>query len=384
MFELHELCENGDIEVVKKYISDFGTNSLNEKNDRGATSFLLACSQGHKEIVELLIKTNGFSSLNEKDNSGATPFFVACYYGEEEIVEILIKTNGFNSLNEQNNSGETPFLAVCMTPQGNEKIAELLIRTDGFDSLNEEDCYGQSPFWWACLHGHIKIIELLIKAKGFNGMNGENNKPFYTACCNDHIEIVELLLMCYDIIIPDDIIINSDEMEDLIERYKKDPETVRLNLILGDNIDLYRDIVFMCDGYFELDESSENTNGVKFMKIARQLPLELQMVLIHRMSGSLMNNITGKQFNENIAKYIDTLNESELEEQYDGQYQEFETKYGPMILIDEAHYTENNIDLEFFKKYMLYCGTSENIIISPVGCGKTNFKLIRDSFNAEL
>lgn len=34
------------------------------------------------------------------------------------------------------------------------------------------------------------------------------------------------------------------------------------------------------------------------------IPLDLQMVLIHRMSGSSMNNIAGKLFNDNLKEFI--------------------------------------------------------------------------------
>ena len=179
-----------------------------------------------------------------------------------------------------------------------------------------------------------------------NEKNNDGNTPFLLACCNGHKEIVELLLTCRDIIVPDDIKTENEKIKELIERYKKNPETVRLNLILKGNINLYRHIVFMCDGYYKLNENTENNRATRFMKIASVLPLELQMTLIHRLSGSSRTIITSKQFDENIAKYIDTLNKSELEEQYYGQYQEFETKYGPMIVIDEAHDTLNKSELE--------------------------------------
>jgi len=69
------------------------------------------------------------------------------------------------------------------------------------------------------------------------------------------------------------------------------------------NINFYRSIIFLCDGYYKLDENTENHLGLRFMKIASRLPLELQMTLIHRLSFSSRIIITGKQFDENITEY---------------------------------------------------------------------------------
>jgi len=43
---------------------------------------------------------------------------------------------------------------------------------------------------------------------------------------------------------------------------------------------------------------------IRFMKILKNLPLELQMMIIHRLSDSPMNNISGKMFNNNLKSYI--------------------------------------------------------------------------------
>jgi hypothetical protein len=270
MTTFYEACENGDINEIKKYLSDKNFTSLNEKHYFGTTPFYMACFNGHKEVCELLIKTNGFTSLNEKNINGITPFNMVCCNGRKEICELLIKTDGFNSLNETDNDGDT-------------------------------------PFHWACFNGHREICELLIKTDGFNSLNkrdNDRNTPFYLACYNDHKEVCELLFKCHNIIVPHNIETNNAQIKELIERYKKDPEAVRLNLILKGNIDLYRHIIFLCDGYFKLKENIENQQGLRFMKIASKLPIELQMTLIHRLSGSVKAIITAKQFDENIIEYI--------------------------------------------------------------------------------
>ena len=160
-------------------------------------------------------------------------------------------------------------------------------------------------FHEACKIGDIKTVRKYLSHKNLNVNEKDNDgsTPFYFACYYGHKEIVELLLICRDIIVPDDTKTINKEIKELIERYKKDPQTVRSNLILKGNINLYRHIVFLCDGYYKLDENTENNRATRFMKIASVLPLELQMTLIHRLSFSSRTIITAKQFDENIIEY---------------------------------------------------------------------------------
>jgi len=229
-----------------------------------------ACKNGNINTVKNYLSDKNFNSLNKKDNDGRTPFHFACFNGHKEIVELLMKTNGFNSLNEKNN-------------------------------------YGQRPFYLACYYGHKDIVDLLIKTEGFNSLNEKSNygsTPFHRVCSNGYTKIVETLLKCHNIIVPDIIKTKDTKIKELVERYKKDPETCRSNLILKSNIDLYRNIVFLCDEYYKLNEETDNKNGLRFMKIASKLPLELQMTLIHRLSNSPRTIITSKQFDENIMEYV--------------------------------------------------------------------------------
>jgi len=77
-----------------------------------------------------------------------------------------------------------------------------------------------------------------------------------------------------------------------------------MKLIFDENMIIYNLIVFMCDGYYELNHNSDNEEAIRFFKIVRQLPLELQMTLIHRMSKSSKNNISGKLFNDSLQEFI--------------------------------------------------------------------------------
>jgi ankyrin repeat protein len=270
MYTLHDACESNNIEYIKNNVTK---ENVNEKNNNGLTAFFLACEYGHKEIAEIILKTDGFNSLNEKDNFSQTPFLLACRFGYKEIAELILKTDGFNGLNEKDKYGRTPFSLACCN--GYKEIAEIILKTNGFNSLNEKSNDGSTAFSSTYWYGRKEIIKILLKQS--------------------------------NIIIPEKIKhnefnANTKDIQSLIELYKKDPLMVRTKLILENNLDVYRHIIFICDGYFTI-KNTENPN-TRFMKIAVRLPLDLQMVLIHRLSLSTKQNITGKIFGDNIEDYI--------------------------------------------------------------------------------
>ena len=53
-------------------------------------------------------------------------------------------------------------------------------------------------------------------------------------------------------------------------------------------------VVFVSDGLLEIKDTTTRTPAARFFSIARRLPLELQMMLCHRVVGSAKEIISGK------------------------------------------------------------------------------------------
>lgn len=168
-------------------------------------------------------KIANYKNVNEKDpdDYGHTPLILACIFGHIEIVKLLIGVNGFNSLNKTNYLDE-------------------------------------SSFMMACLYGHTNIVKLLINIEGFDGLNKKNycyNTPFYLACNNNRFETVKFLFTVDDVNIPSYKIYRayfSDEMTSLIKSYNKFPLKTIAKIKLEQNIDVFRHIIFIQDGYFNI------------------------------------------------------------------------------------------------------------------------------------
>jgi hypothetical protein len=245
MFPFHHACRTGKVNIVKSYLDDPNFNGLNEKDNDNNTPFFCACVMGRKEIVKMIINRKDFNSLNDKNRNGATSLFGVCLAGRGEIVKMIIEHKNFNTLNDKNDDG-------CL------------------------------PFYCAYYQGHRYIVEELLKQPNI-------------------IVFDELPLMVRPI-----NYLYRAELNELVLSYKKDPIGIRTKLILIKNIDTYLHIIFLSDGYYGLKQDiSVNPNNLRFFKIASCLPIELQMVIIHRLSKSSKFNIPGYFIEEHLKTYIE-------------------------------------------------------------------------------
>ena len=86
-------------------------------------------------------------------------------------------------------------------------------------------------------------------------------------------------------------------MVTLLEGFKSDATKtrhgMRVKLGLLDDLaaEMFALVVFVSDGLLQVDDT---TPSPRFFSIASQLPLELQMVLCHRVVGSAKEIISGK------------------------------------------------------------------------------------------
>jgi len=84
------------------------------------------------------------------------------------------------------------------------------------------------------------------------------------------------------------------EVVTLLERFKKNPVETRHQVRLEINWYDKSAAVFVSDGLLQIKDSTTPTPAAKFFWIAMQLPLELQMVLCHRVMRSVKEIIPVK------------------------------------------------------------------------------------------
>jgi hypothetical protein len=242
------------------------------------------------------------------------PIHNACKNSDIDTVKKILNNphRRIDDINDGNidDCGQTPFIYACRN--GNMELVNMIMHANGFNSLNKTNFYGGTAFSEACWHGHVEVIKTIIKATEFDGLNKKdfyNNYPIEQACCMARLNTVRELLKQPNIIIPKYLSTpNSEtgkEIKELIRLCRIDLFTMRERIIMEENLDTYFHIVFLSDGYYELKQNEPiDLNNSRFMIIASQLPMELQMILIYRLSGSTKSNIPGHFIEDYLKDYV--------------------------------------------------------------------------------
>ena len=178
-----------------------------------------------------------------------------------------------------------PFLRGC--ENGRARAVSVLLK-DHVTLENNGQC---SPLWLASRYGHHEVIEWLV-ASGRDLGDIENKKgkdwdgKEYTA-----LEIASKM--------------NKTEVVPVLERFMANPTQTRyeLRVKLGvlDEVaaEVFALTVFLCDDLLQLKPALTATTtasaaATRFFIIASKLPMELQMIMCHRVIGSTKQNILQK------------------------------------------------------------------------------------------
>lgn len=176
----------------------------------------------------------------------------------------------------------------------------------------------------ACSNGHLDCVKLLLKDKRVDvrSVNVLNLPAFDIAVFSRHLEIVKWWLalvspedpedqrrrpdferrfFTFGATIVDMTEMDSEEMSQLLIAYKQQPVAIhrklRSELGLSQQVaaEVFAQVIFLCDGLLECDPiciTNHVTNqAVRFFSVAKQLPMELQMVLCNLVAGSTATNI---------------------------------------------------------------------------------------------
>ena len=146
--------------------------------------------------------------------------------------------------------------------------------------MNETSNDGHTPLWDAAANSRLEVIQWWI-ASGREmdlGEPGDVDKTdaIGVAKENRRMEVVTLL-----------------------ERFKSDAtqtrHAMRVELDWYDELaaEMFALVVFVSDGLLQIDDSTPSP-AARFFNITRRLPLELQMIVCHRVVGSDKEIVHGK------------------------------------------------------------------------------------------
>lgn len=146
-----DIARSGTLEELKDLMKK-NPNVINETNERGFSTLILACYRGNKDVADFLI--DHVKDVNYKSDEGTALAGLAIQYNKD-LVEHLLKKNADPNIADA--TGTTPlFWAV---KSGNKELVEILLKYKA-DKI-KKDSMGMTPFEYALQTNNIEIINLL-------------------------------------------------------------------------------------------------------------------------------------------------------------------------------------------------------------------------------
>jgi len=234
--------------------------------------------------VEEILRDHPAVDVNWGNEVQWTPLHIASANGHARIVDILL-AHPDTDVNRLNKSRDPPFSLACSANRIS--VVRVLLK----DARVEVEIPGRLEFsslWCTASSGYLEIIRWWI-ASGREMDLGQPGNWKTDAAGEARRQ-------------------GKTEVVTLLERFKENPaETrhfVRVELGWYDEMAaaVFAPMVFVSDGLLQVKDAS--TPAARFITIATKLPLELQMVLCHRLVGSAKEIIST---NESEAAFKDLV-----------------------------------------------------------------------------
>jgi len=248
-------------------------------------------SEGRLLDVREILRRNPQLNVNWKGSLERTSLHIACYHGSESVATLLLLHPDTN-VNQKDIGGETPFFLACVG--GKSACVRLLLKDPRVLNPNEPDSMGYTPLREIAYCGHLEVAKMWIAyGKVKLGTPGDSRTDAIGTARRNR----------------------NWEMTALLERFTDHPEQTRhdVRLQVGYYEEMAAEVfalmVFHCDGLLELRGNPRYPLGLmkqqtrklklerqkRFFTIAQRLPIELQMVLCHRLVGLAKVNIAVKR-----------------------------------------------------------------------------------------
>lgn len=150
--KLIEAAKNGDLQAVKKYISNGA--DINAVDTEGGNALAYAILEGHVEIVRFLMKHGAYVADDIINNARC---LIACAgLGITDVMMMLLEHGA------DVNAADGGFTALmCVAGLGHTEIAKILIE-HGAD-VNAKDDYGETALMFAAFNGKTEMARMLIE-----------------------------------------------------------------------------------------------------------------------------------------------------------------------------------------------------------------------------
>lgn len=334
-------CSSGQIEPVRFILEKASEDKSTDKRGRTLLHELLggrgdksliplhgAIIGGSIDIIKLILDTMNqmeTPNISPKDHfllqryDTETPLNFACKLKYVEAVAVILENSSPKIVAEQLYLKEGFYglniVQYVVAYSSEEVLAEILKhakKLPGDRHLLWNNYVGFNSLQFACAKNKPEMAKLLLQHYEDNPEYLDELMKVYPSCNIDDHPIVLLeridrdtvhlmkVLLAY---MPDFHVfpaylnlrsrLISKGTETCLEDYMKDPQGMRnvyrkeLGLQRRDITCYFALVVCVCDDYFTLDENSSEFPQERFLNIMKQLPIELQAIVCHRVCGSM-------------------------------------------------------------------------------------------------
>lgn len=244
----YQAARDGNVTELRKILREHPTVDVNWKNKFGWSALHEACGNDHPEVVSLLLAHPDIM-VNNRSWAGSTPFLWACREGRPACVRILL---------------EDPRVDYHLPDEGSHTPLDYAARFGHMDVIR----------WWM-ISGRLLLNIPSAMARAQAERKSEANALLQKFLVNRR----------------DAALLAREGIKEAI--YQKAGDVFAL-------------VVFLCDGLLQHQRQAAKTEkslkARRFFRMVQGLPLELQMILCHRVVRSMGMNIPGKHVEASFAR----------------------------------------------------------------------------------
>lgn len=186
------------------------------------------------------------------------------------------------------------------------QVVKLLLEREDIEVNQEEDLEGYSALSLACSKGRIGVVDLLLADPRVDA--GQYGPPIWTAVFGGHLNVAEALVASSkdigeferDGVAWEEVFYgsriseaNKEKLRVLMENFTARPLQTRhdlrvqMGLVNANVAGHFASLIFLCDNLLQISPHLTGHKRARFFDIARRLPIELQMIICHRVMGSV-------------------------------------------------------------------------------------------------
>jgi hypothetical protein len=230
--------------------------------------------------------------------------YSAAFAGYVASIDFLLKTCKEIDVNWQSYNGTTSLAIACSF--GHVKAASRLLAHPLID-VNSKSVSGHTAFSSACVNGQLGCVKLLLDDPRvlINEPTTSRETPLEQVVRYDRYDVMKWCIASgrkldfggAPVQIPDDENPYISHIDSLLLKFRDNPTRTRREVrkelgVIENEARIFALTVFFCDELLEVKEG-ETGGAARFFTMSSKLPMELQMILCHRSTGSAGGDVPG-------------------------------------------------------------------------------------------